>query len=269
MDYSDSFPDRFKLRQAQPVTIREDAPGNVRHGIYSLVSAAGLKPFQLRRILCRRLLVKENTQLVEDHRILAEVELLLADCHWYHVYGFVEDVYAELAVRPTPSAEEYAMRVNTYFAETGIGWELQNGRLQPRGGAGLDHALQSALAALERSGRQTAHEQLREAMQDLSRVPEAEVTGAVQHAIGALECVARDLVGDPQMTLGKLVKHYPDLMPTTLASVVDKAYGFASNEARHLVEGRKIDFCEAELTVSLSAAVITYLLRLEHRAGKS
>jgi len=96
-------------------------------------------------------------------------------------------------------------------------------------------------------------------------VPEAEVTGAVQHAIAALECVARDLVEDRSVTLGKLVKRYPNLMPPTLASVVDKTYGFASNEARHLVEGRKIDFCEAELVVSLSAAVITYLLRLEHR----
>jgi hypothetical protein len=181
----------------------------------------------------------------------------------------VEDVYAELAARSAPIAEGYATHVNMYFAETGIGWEFHNGKLQPRGGAGLEHALQSALGVLERTGRQIAHEQLQEAMRDLSRVPEAEVTGAVQHAIAALECVARDLVGDPQITLGKLVKHYPDLMPTTLANVVDKTYGFASNEARHLVEGKKIDFCEAELTVGLCAAVITYLLRLEHRAGKS
>jgi hypothetical protein len=268
MDRADPFPDRYKLRQTQPVTIREDAPGNVRHGIFSIVSMTAIKPSLLRRLVCKRLLVRENTQIVEDHRILAEVDDMLTGCIWYHVYWLLEDVYAELSTRSSLLADEFATRINTYFGETGVGWELLNGTLQVRGGAGLDYALQTALEALERTGRQTAHEQLQEAMKDLSRVPEAEVTGAVQHSIAALECVARDLVGDPQITLGKLVKRYPDLMPTTLATVVDKVFGFASNEARHLEEGKKIDFCEAELVVSLSAAVITYLLRLEHRAGK-
>jgi len=92
----DSFPDRFKLRKAQPVTNREEAPATVRYGIYSLVSAAGLKPFRLRRVLCRRLLLKENTQVVDGHRILAEVEEMLAKCHWYEVYALIEDVYTEL-----------------------------------------------------------------------------------------------------------------------------------------------------------------------------
>ena len=251
------------------MTIREDAPGSIRHGVFCIVSAVGIKPFQLRRLLCKRLLVRENTQIVEDHRILAEVDQMLADCIWYHVYGFVEDVSAELAARSSLQAQEYSTRINTYFSESGVGWELQDGVLRVRGGAGLDQALKNALDALDRSARQTAQGELQEAIKDISRVPEAEVTGAVQHAIAALECVARDLVGDPQITLGKLVKRYPDLMPTTLATVVDKAYGFASNEARHLVEGKKIDFCEAELMVSLSAAMITYLLRLEHRAGLS
>lgn len=248
--------------------MRDDAPGNVRHGIFRIVSAAGLQPFQLRRVLCNRLLARETAQIVADHQVLAEIEKMLAECLWYHVYEFVEDVYADLAAKRANLADEYSARINVYFAETGVGWEMQNGRLQVRGGAGLDRALQSALDALGRTDRTTAQEQLREATKDLSRVPEAEITGAVQHAIAALECVARDLVGDTQITLGKLVKRYPDLMPATLAAVVDKAYGFSCNEARHLVEGSKIDFCEAELVVSLSASVITYLLRLEHRAGR-
>jgi hypothetical protein len=265
MPPGDSFAERYNLRAVKPATVREEAPARTRGGIFRIASTSGLKPFQLRRILCKRLLIKENHQIVEEHKILAEIEAMLEECVWYRVYCFTEDVYVELATRNAALANDYAKAINSYFGETGIGWEIQDGNLHIRGGAGFEEAVRSANHALEHTGRLKAQEELRESIADISRLPEADITGAIQHAMAALECVARDLVGDTQITLGKLVKRYPNLMPTTLAVVVDKAYGFASDEARHLKEGKSIDFSEAELVVSLSATLITYLLRLEHR----
>jgi len=115
------------------------------------------------------------------------------------------------------------------------------------------------------SDRATALSELQEAVSDIRRLPVPEVTGAIQHSIGALECLARDLVHDDKITLGKLVKKYGTLLPPTVANVVDKAYGFASDEARHLREGKSVDFAEAELVVGLATTVITYLLRVEAR----
>jgi len=85
--------------------------------------------------------------------------------------------------------------------------------------------------------------------------------GAAYHAMGSLECVARDLTGDPKATLGDILKRYPDLLPKPLDEALSKVWGYASNAARHVVEGREISRDEAELLVGLSAAVSTYLAR--------
>lgn len=85
--------------------------------------------------------------------------------------------------------------------------------------------------------------------------------GAVYHALGALECVARDLAGDSKATLGQVMKKHPDLLPKPLDEAVSKMWGYASNEARHVVEGRETNREEAELLVGLSAVLSGYLTR--------
>jgi hypothetical protein len=118
-----------------------------------------------------------------------------------------------------------------------------------------------ATAALEISQRPTAAKHLHEALKDLSQRPEPDMPGAAYHAMGSLECVARDLTGDPKATLGDILKRYPDLLPKPLDEALSKVWGYASNAARHVVEGREISRDEAELLVGLSAAVSTYLAR--------
>jgi hypothetical protein len=73
--------------------------------------------------------------------------------------------------------------------------------------------------------------------------------------------VARDLTGNPKATLGEILKRHPGLLPKPLDEALSKVWGYASNEARHVVEGRDISRDEAVLLVGLSATVTTYLLR--------
>jgi hypothetical protein len=115
---------------------------------------------------------------------------------------------------------------------------------------------------LEASERPTAAKHLHEALQDLSRRPQADLPGAAYHAMGSLECVARDLTGDPKATtLGAILKGHPGLLPKPLDTALSQVWGYASNEARHVSEGREISREEAELLFGLSAVVSTYLLR--------
>ncbi len=79
--------------------------------------------------------------------------------------------------------------------------------------------------------------------------------------MGSLECVARDVTGDSKATLGDILKRYPGLLPKPLDTALSQISGFASNEARHVLEGRDPSREEAELIVGLSAAVATYLAR--------
>lgn len=79
--------------------------------------------------------------------------------------------------------------------------------------------------------------------------------------MAALECVARDLCGDPNATLGVIFKKKPGLIPKPLDAVVAKVWGYASQRGRHLSEGRGPEREEVELIVGPAAIVAAYLSR--------
>jgi len=80
----------------------------------------------------------------------------------------------------------------------------------------LEEAVRGASAALEASARATARQEIHEALHDLSRRPEPDRTGAVQHAMAALECVMRDVTGDASATLGDCLRRNPGILPPPL-----------------------------------------------------
>jgi hypothetical protein len=79
------------------------------------------------------------------------------------------------------------------------------------------------------------------------------VTGAIQHACAAMEATARDLAGDSKATFGQLVKRLD--LPKPLDTAAEKLWGYASNNARHGLEGQQVDTPEAELVVSVAVTV--------------
>jgi hypothetical protein len=127
--------------------------------------------------------------------------------------------------------------VNDFFVRKGIGWQLVDGEILTRGGEAFEKAVMTARAELEESGRPTAAKNLHEALQALSRRPEPNLAGAAFHAMGSLECVARDVTDDPKATLGQILKKRPGLVPRPLDDALSKMWGYASEEARHVREG--------------------------------
>jgi len=79
--------------------------------------------------------------------------------------------------------------------------------------------------------------------------------------MAALEYVARDVCDDEKATLGEVIKRYPDVIPKPLDESVAKAWGYASEMARHIREGRKPHHKEVVFVVGLAATVATYLSR--------
>ncbi len=125
--------------------------------------------------------------------------------------------------------------------------------------AALGDAEQAA-SSLAAVGAQTAKGEIEEARRDIKRDP-ADVTGAVQHSMTALECIARQYTGEPNATLGELVKTNPGLFPAPLDEAIRKVWGFASNMGRHLNEGQPPDQAEAELLVGVATVCCTYVAR--------
>ena len=193
-----------------------------------------------------------------DQYIREEVQSLIRGCDWFKVYDFIEALQANFGQRGDDS---FADAINEFFVDEGIGWQLVDSQILTRGPEAFETIVTEAKAALETSERPTAAGHLHDALQGLSRRPKPDLSGAAYHAMGALECVARDLTGDPKATLGDVLKRHPGLLPKPLDSALSQVWGFASNEARHVLEGRGISREEAELLVGLSATVCTYLLR--------
>lgn len=158
-------------------------------------------------------------------------------------------------------AKRFDEALNEFFVGEGIGWQIIEGEIVTRGTETFESNIHGAVEALESAGRLTARDEIHEALVDLSRRPEADLTGAVQHAMAALECVARDVCGDEKATLGEVIKRYPGTIPKPLDKSVGTAWGYASEMARHIREGRKPEHREVELIVGVAATVATYLSR--------
>ena len=253
---------RFSTRHgydnaAPEISVREDAPRELRSVVVDIAYEAGLTPGQLREVVCRVLRVESDSDNWSYFPITQEVKGELLRCEWFEVYDVIEEIPGAIT---DGSPDEFEEELNLYFIRKGIGWQLTDGIIEVRGPEPFEVAIRGALDNLSKSDRETAHTELREALRDLSRRP-ADKTGAVQHAVAAMECVARDISGDSNATLGKLVRQNPDLLPRPLDTAVEKIWGYASGRGRHLREGETISYEEAELIVTISAAVCSYLVQ--------
>lgn len=253
------------------ITVRHDAPDELRSVVVEIAYEAGLTPEPLRRLVCRVLrTAPDQSNWSEFPNVDDEVRGHLNDCEWYHIYDVIEEIHntvsaggmvARRSRGSVDAAEFFADEINRYFHGRGIGWQLVDGEIEVRGPESFEEAVHGARDALEETGRKTAASELHEAISDLSRRPDPDVTGAVQHGMAAVECVLRDVAGDPKSTLGEVIKRNPGLLPKPLDQAVEKAWGYASQAGRHLSEGNSPAYEEAELIVGLSGSVCRYLAR--------
>lgn len=257
---TETFSDRhgYRIHDVE-ITVREDAPEALRHAIPLIARNVGMTPTVMRKIVCGVLLVQPDPGNWSDYpNVWDEVNYLITECTWFKVYDIVEEFHAALA-RDPDHAQKFADRLNQFFCENGIGWELQNGSITFRGSEVFSESTRDAVTALTETGRSTAADEIREALQDISRRPQPDTTGAIQHVIAGLESVARAVVGQSNRTLGQLVSELD--LPRPLDTAVEKLWGYASDRARHIREGQTVDTAEAELVVSVACAVCTFLTR--------
>ena len=258
------FSDRHgfrKINEAE-ITVRHDAPHELRGVLVELAYECGFKPKSLRNLVCRVLRKRPDANNWSEYpNIDNEVRRLIDDAEWYKVYDLVEAIVNEFhQARFSYDSDRFESELNLCFVEEGIGWKLESGKLEARNPEALEQTIRSATIALHDAGSKTAQAELHEALVDLSRRPSPDITGSVQHAMAALECVARDVTGNHKATLGEILKRHPEMVPPPLTLALEKSWGFASEYGRHVREGRNPDFAEAQLVVGICAAAVTYLI---------
>jgi hypothetical protein len=248
--------------EEREITIREDAPEEMRGALLQIAHGEiGLSAFALRSDLCtvlRRL--PDSGNWSEFPNVWGECQELIFGAPWYRVYDFIEVLHRRLRDSDTPArAADWRRAVNEYFVEHGIGWKLRSGRVEARGTEAFETVVRTATESLDAAGLPTAKTELKEALRDLSRRPQPDLTGCVQHAMGALECAAREIAGQPRLTLGEILARTPGLVPPPLDRALSQVWGYASEAARHVREGNTPERAEAELILGLSAAACSYL----------
>ena len=258
----ESFSNRHGYKKSSDVeiTVRQDAPHELRGVIIDLAYECEFSPDTLRTIICQTLRKRPDRNNWSDYpNIDDENHFLIDGCEWYKVYDIVETIYKKMKERYFIKLDYFENEINEYFVESGIGWILKNGLIEYRGSEDYETIIKTTEQVLSESEKNTAKKELHEAIVDISRRPKPDITGAIQHSMASLECVAREVCGNQRATLGEILKRYKNLIPPPLDTAIIKAWGYASENARHIQEGREPSYDEAALILGICASVSTYL----------
>ena len=256
--------EHFSVREghlpAPRITVREDAPNGLRAIIPVIAENAGLGPGTIYHIVCSVLQkAPDGGYLSYDENARAKIGPLLAEAPWYKVYDIAEALYNPYSA--TVRVNEFKQNLNNFFVENGIGWELHDGLIIRRGSEAFQRVAHEVPDLLNDCGFQRASGEIREASNDISRRPNPDITGAIQHAMAALEATARGVTGQPNQTLGQLV---PLLnLPPPLDRAVSRLWGYASERARHIREQQAVENAEAELIVAVAGSLCAFVVQRE------
>lgn len=269
------FSSRFGYvdRTPVPISLRDELPTSIRRTVVDIVRRCGWGWDSL--YFCAAEVGRNSWEPrpghLTDESVVRQIQQLVETWPWYFVLDFVELACRKMnewKVSGDGHPIDYLeLRINDYFAHTGVGWQLRSGKFFSRETPALERILHQAGAALGENQFATAEKQIQEALAALSRRPNANVSGAIYHAKAAIECVLRTTSGDRQSTLGKILNDHPGLIPKPLDIAVEQAWGFASERGRHLQEGKEPSRAEAELVVGLAATVVTYLVTKINNPG--
>jgi hypothetical protein len=277
-----SFSERHPhIEPEVPITVREDAPQALRDAIPRLAEQAGLSWSTQREIVCDVLLrAPDRDNWSEWPNIAYEVMRLINECPWWQVYDIVERYWEALGApshgewstpnthRPNERQSAFAEKLNRVFRLNGIGWVMQpDGTIETRGEPLTQTALTAAQHLVREAGWSNTVRELEQAHADLSRRPEPDVTGVIQHASAALESVVRQITGSSQ-TLGQAAKQidysrYPPVLRDVLQTALSKLYGYASSDqggGRHGSEAIQVDRADAALFLGMVGCAIEYLV---------
>lgn len=257
------FSARLSLDSSGRTLQRDVAPEAFRAVVVTFpLAVSGIYANGTREAVCRGLKKLPDSQNWSKDNVVREVHSLIEDAEWYQVYDAAEAVADELLRRNLyEEYAEYETEVNRTLEECFVGWRMVEARFQVRGEDVVQTVLDSAMRDVAQSGLSVAPKEMREAIADLSRRPEPDLSGAIHHAIGSLEAIARYCTGDPNSGLGEIVKKYPDLLGEPLNTAVAKLWGYSSEQARHVREGRRLNVDEVELAVGAAVVLASFLAR--------
>lgn len=277
-----SFSERQGLRAPTEIVYRDTLPHEVRQPIFDIVRrfvptsfiesrcVAVLNPYGIAEMPSGPAVPVTDEENRPD---IVAAKTMMFNCEWFRVYDIIEDIFAQLSFHeeelasPDEEPRTYPFQedINRYFRYAGIGWQMVDGQIFSRSSDAFEDTVKRARTELSASGRTTASDRIRKAIENLSVRPSPDYSGAISHATGAMECVLHDITGQ-EMTLGRYLQTFSQLFAPSLRKALDGLWGYSSEEgARHGREGVEPPREEAEFIVTIASAFTTYLNRKHPR----
>ena len=121
---NEPFSTRHGFRQTNEaeISVRHDAPYELRGVLVDLAYDCGYQPKPLRTLVCRILRKRPDPDNWSDRNVDKEVRQLLDGCDWYRIYDVAEALITRTSEAPIPfDGEKFQPELNAYFIENGIG----------------------------------------------------------------------------------------------------------------------------------------------------
>jgi hypothetical protein len=183
---------------------------------------------------------------------------------WHLFYDLIEILWEFLDERDRVG---FQIEVNSILRRNYVGYELRKGKLERVGASEADAAIAEARGVLRDGRFKGPNEQFLKALDFYSQRPEPDEENCVKEAVGAVEGVARILLGSGSILLSDAAKELvkrKKLHPT-LQKVIDGIYAYrgdADGVGHGLTGEPQVTVHDAEFVLNTSAALIVYLARL-------
>jgi len=266
------FSDRLQIRRPVGGLVYEDAPEGLRNGFLNALERHGPPSGGWGELYtgCETALDKWSSR--SDPFIdMTWIAALLNGCKWYEFYDLVETVI-DAFERGYSGASAFVNDVNQVLVRNYVGYEIRDYRVERVGAREAEVAIAEARGILRDPELQAADEQFQKAIGFFNQRPQPDVENCVKDAVGAVEALARILLGKPSIQLNDAIKEIGEQrgIHKALQQMVDKLYAYRGDApgAAHGKTGAKppITPLDAEFVLHTSAACIVYLARLYGKA---
>lgn len=257
MSESDSFSGRLGLRSM--AIVHDDAPIGFRHAVIGALKAEIVSSETIIGVVQRGTTLPRPPGHIINTILMAMIE----KCEWWRVFDVAEAghaaIYAESYLGPD-RAKAFERAINEACRANGLGWKMKEGIFAVVASTAQYDSAASIIENLDTAQLKTSASELREAHRDLSRRPFPDISGGMQHAGAAIECLTREISGDTKLTLGDIIKKREDLFPGAYRKMADAMWGIVSNQGRHIKEEGEPTLEEALFVVGSITNLSAYLL---------
>lgn len=256
---SDYFSNRLGAADTRAL-VYDDAPLAFRQSVLSALDVSLILPGRVLAVVqAGAAMPRPDDQYVDSWAS----KYMIERCEWPRVFDIAEQGYQSLATSGTIDSAKsgrFEDAINFACHANSLGWRMSSGRFKIFGNSVDEDVTLDAVTALSNAGLVTSARELDAARQDLSRRPDPDITGAMQHAGAALECVGREITQDRSRTFGQILSEHPNLFPGAYRKVAEGVWGIVSNNGRHIQEGAEPAREEALALVNLVAALVGFMV---------